>query len=416
MSDPTLDPRLGSWVPVPEGSDFPIQNLPYGVFRPSGDTPRVGVAIGEHVLDLAAAQAAGAIDELPQGIFAAPALNRFMALGRRAWRRNREQVSAVLAGDRPDGAGAWLHRQEDVAMERPVEIGDYVDFYSSLHHATNVGMMFRPDAEPLLPNWRHLPVAYHGRASSVVVSGAPVVRPSGQRSGPDGPVFGPTVRLDIEMEVGFVTGVGNPLGTSIPVGSAEDHIFGLCLVNDWSARDIQAWEYQPLGPFLGKSFATTMSPWIVALDALAPFRVAPPPQDPAPLDYLAVDGDAAFDLQLEIRLNGEMVSRPPFREMYWTAAQQLAHATVNGTNVRTGDLYASGTVSGETPDTLGCLLEMTWNGARPLSLAGGEQRTYLEDGDEVVLRGWCERDGATRIGFGECAGTVVPAYGGGGET
>jgi fumarylacetoacetase len=302
-----------------------------------------------------------------------------------------------------------------VAMELPVAIGDYVDFYSSLHHATNVGMMFRPDAEPLLPNWRHLPVAYHGRASSVVVSGAPVVRPNGQRRGADGPVFGPTERLDVEMEVGFVTGVGNPLGTSITVDGAEDHIFGVCLVNDWSARDIQAWEYQPLGPFLGKSFATTISPWIVTLDALAPFRVAPPAQDPAPLGYLSVDGDAALDLLLEIRLNGEVVSQPRFREMYWTMSQQLAHATVNGTNARTGDLYASGTVSGETPDTYGCLLEMTWNGARPLSLAGGEQRTYLEDGDEVVMRGWCERDGAARIGFGECAGTVVPAHGGGGE-
>jgi fumarylacetoacetase len=415
VSDSTLDTALRSWVPVPAGSDFPIQNLPYGVFRASGP-PRIGVAIGDHILDLATAQAAGAIAELPEGVFEASALNRFLALGRPAWRRTREQVSVLLRDDgKPDGAEKWLHRREDVAMELPVEIGDYVDFYSSLPHATNVGMMFRPDAEPLLPNWRHLPVAYHGRASSVVVSGTPIVRPNGQHRGPDGPVFGPTERLDIEMEVGFFTGVGNPLGTSIPVGAAEEHIFGLCLVNDWSARDIQAWEYQPLGPFLGKSFATTVSPWIVTMDALAPFRVAPPPQDPPPLDYLAVDGDAAVDLRLEILVNGEVISRPAYREMYWTISQQLAHVTVNGTNVRTGDLYASGTVSGETPGTLGCLLEMTWNGTKPLSLAGGEQRTYLEDGDEVVLRGWCEREGATRIGFGECTGTVVPAQAGGGE-
>ena len=415
MIDRTLDPALRSWVPIADGSDFPIQNLPYGVFR-AGGSRRLGIAIGDRVLDLAAAHAGGALGGVPGEVLDASSLNSFMALGPSAWTRTRNQISTLLAdGNQPDGAAEWLYPIAAVEMVLPIEIGDYVDFYSSLHHATNVGMMFRPDAEPLLPNWRHLPVGYHGRSSSVVVSGTPVVRPHGQRRGPDGPVFGPTERLDIELEVGFVAGVGNRLGTSIPVGDAEDHIFGLCLVNDWSARDIQAWEYQPLGPFLGKSFATTMSPWIVTLDALAPFRVAAPQQVPVPPDYLMGGGEAAVDLRLAIELNGEVISRTAFRDMYWTMSQQLAHASVNGTNVRSGDLYASGTVSGATPDTLGCLLEMTWNGTRPVTLAGGEERMYLEDGDTVILRGWCEREGAARIGFGECAGTVVPANAGGGE-
>jgi len=410
--DPTIDPALRSWVPVPDGSDFPIQNLPFGVFTAGGAT-RAGVAIGDHVLDLAAAHAAGALDRLPDGVFAASTLNGFMALGGGAWRRTREQVSAVLTETgRPPGADGWVLPRAGVEMLLPIEIGDYVDFYSSIHHATNVGMMFRPDAEPLLPNWRHLPVGYHGRSSSVVVSGTPVVRPHGQRRGPTGPVFAPTERLDLELEVGFVTGVGNPLGTAIPVTSAETHIFGMCLVNDWSARDIQAWEYQPLGPFLGKSFATTMSPWIVTLDALAPFRVPPPHQEPPPLAYLAPTGDSAIDLRLEVELNGQVISRPRFGDMYWTPAQQLAHATANGANARSGDLYASGTVSGATPDTLGCLLELTWNGNHSIDAGRGELRTFLEDGDTVVLRGWCERDGAVRIGLGECAGTVLPARGG----
>jgi fumarylacetoacetase len=297
-------------------------------------------------------------------------------------------------------------------MILPIDIGDYVDFYSSIEHATNVGRMFRPDDPPLLPNWRHLPVGYHGRASSILVSGAPVVRPHGQRRGAAGPTFGPSQRLDIELEVGFLTGAANRLGTPLPIGQAEDHIFGICLINDWSARDIQAWEYQPLGPYLGKSFATTMSPWVVTLDALAPYRVAAPYQDPAPLPYLVSDSNAALDLNLEIKLNGDVISRTSFRNMYWTMAQQLAHAASNGTNIRAGDLYGSGTVSGPSRGSLGSLLELSWNATIDIELSDGSTRTFLEDGDTVVLRGWCQAEGYARIGFGECAGTVLPAVGG----
>ncbi len=404
---------LTSWVPVPDGSDFPIQNLPYGVFRTGKASPHVGVAIGDHVLDLADTQAGGGLDgiDIPGGLFAGSSLNAFMALGPDVWAGVRRRIVELLREGSRDRVAAekWIVPQEDVEMLRPIDVGDYVDFYSSLHHASNIGRMFRPDAEPLLPNWRHMPIAYHGRASTVVVSGTPVRRPLGQRRGPEGPTFGPSLRLDIELEVGFVTGVGTELGATIPVGGAEDHIFGMCLVNDWSARDIQAWEYQPLGPFLGKSFATTVSPWIVTMEALRPFRVAPPVQDPPPLPYLATTGPTALALDLEIELNGEIVARTAFRDMYWTMSQQLAHAAVNGTAIRPGDLYASGTVSGPTLDSCGSLIEMTWNGTKPLTLADGRQRTFLEDGDRVVLRGRCAAEGAVPIGFGECAGTIVPA-------
>nr|MBA2338017.1 fumarylacetoacetase [Acidimicrobiia bacterium] len=304
----------------------------------------------------------------------------------------------------------------DAAMGRPVDITDYVDFYSSIHHATNVGLMFRPDEPPLMPNWRHLPVAYHGRSSTIVVSGTPVVRPVGQLPGEGGPRFGPSQKLDFELEVGFVAGVANAMGSRISVADAEGHIFGMCLVNDWSARDIQAWEYRPLGPFLAKSFATTMSPWLVTLDALAPFRVNAPPQHPPPPPYLAggegADGErAAVDIALSVELNGEVITRPRFATMYWTMRQQLAHATVNGAAVTPGDLFASGTVSGAGPDELGCLLELTWNGTRPLEI-GGRRLTFLADGDTVVIRGRAAAAGATSIGFGPCAGTVVPAVDG----
>jgi fumarylacetoacetase len=412
MTDPTVDPGLTSWVPVPAGSDFPIQNLPFGVFSTSGSARRVGVAIGDQVVDLAAAHTAGAFDavDIPEGVFASATLNPFLELGRETWRAVRSRVSEVLTagGELREQAAAWLVPAGDVALHLPLAIGDYVDFYSSLHHATNVGRMFRPDDPPLLPNWRHLPIGYHGRSSSVVVSGTPIVRPHGQRPGPDGPTYGPSRRLDIELEVGFVVGTGNRLGTQIPIGSAEDHIFGMCLVNDWSARDLQAWEYRPLGPFLGKSFATSISPWIVTLDALAPFRVPAPAQDPAPLPYLSPAGSSVA-LDLTVELNGDVVAQVGFAGMYWTMAQQLAHVTVNGTNTRPGDLYASGTVSGPTPDSLGSLLEVSWNGSRPIRLSSGEERTFLEDGDRVVLRGRCEADGAVPIGFGECAGTVMVA-------
>ncbi len=413
MTDATVMPSLLSGVDVPAGSDFPIQNLPYGVFSQAGKEPRIGVAIGDEILDLAAAHEDGGFSgvDLPEGVFAQRVLNPFMELGPERWRATRARVSAILAegSEYQERTTRWLVAQADAALHLPIAVADYVDFYSSLHHATNLGKMFRPDSEPLLPNWRHIPIGYHGRASTVVVSGTPVTRPNGQRRGVDGPTFGPSERLDIELEVGFITGVGTELGAAIPVRGAEEHIFGVCLVNDWSARDIQAWEYQPLGPFLGKSFATTISPWIVTLDALRPFRIVPPRQQPAPLDYLATNGSTGLALDLEIELNGEIVSRVPFHDMYWTMSQQLAHASSNGTTIRTGDLYASGTVSGATPDALGSLIEMSWNGARPVQLSSGDERSFLEDGDTVVLRGRCHMDGAVSIGFGECAGTILPA-------
>jgi fumarylacetoacetase len=298
-------------------------------------------------------------------------------------------------------------------MRMPIEVGDYVDFYSSEQHATNVGRMFRPDGDPLLENWRHMPVGYHGRAGTVVSSGTPIKRPAGQQRSPDSPTFGPTEKLDIEVEVGFVTGAGPGLGVSIDVEDAEHHIFGICLVNDWTARDIQAWEYVPLGPFLGKSFATTISPWIIPLEALAPFRLPLPAQEPAPLPYLSMDHRIGFDLDLTVDLTpadsdtSYQIASTSFMNMYWSMAQQLAHATVNGATIRPGDLFASGTVSGPTRAEFGSLLEITWNGTQPIEFANGETRSFLEDGDTVMIRGRCTAQGAVSIGFGKCDGTVV---------
>ncbi len=413
-NDPTLDPALASWVPVPDGSDFPIQNLPYGVFTRPGIMPHLGVAIGDHVLDVAALQASGKLEGIgvPARAVFTHSLNALMSLDPQMLTELRQRLSELLRSDGelagPEGE-RYLLPADEVTMLLPVEIGDYVDFYSSIHHASNVGRMFRPDAEPLLPNWRHLPVGYHGRSGTVVVSGTPITRPIGQRRGADGPTFGPSEKLDFELEVGFLTGQSVAPGRPLPVGGAERHIFGMCLVNDWSARDIQAWEYVPLGPFLGKSFATTMSPWVVTMAALAPFRISPPVQEPEPFPYLRTTGDTAVDLRLEVDIDDTTVTRVGFSDMYWTMAQQLAHATVNGAGSRTGDLFASGTVSGPEPGTLGSLLEATWNGQRPFTLDDGSMRTFLADGDTVTLRGWCEADGATRIGFGECTGAVQPA-------
>ena len=381
---------------------FSIENLPYGVFSTAGTAPRVGVAFGDHILDLAA------IDSLdvPDGTFAEPSLNEFIALGQGAWGAVREQITETVSK-----SGDALVPQTDATMHLPIEVGDFVDFYSSIHHATNVGRLFRPDDEPLLPNWRHLPVGYHGRAGTVVVSGTDIRRPSGQRRSKDGPKFGPSTALDFELEVGFITGNANTLGEPVGIDQAEGNIFGMCLINDWSARDLQAWEYQPLGPFLGKSFATSISPWIVPLDALLPYRVEPPLQDPEVLPYLRSSGPTALDLHLEVEIipeggvSGTVVTRTGFADMYWTIAQQLAHATVNGATARAGDLFASGTVSGPEPGSLGSLLEVTKNGTEPITLEDGSERTYLRDGDTVVIRGWCG-DGPT-IGFGKCVGTVV---------
>jgi fumarylacetoacetase len=361
--------------------------------------PRAGFATGDQILDLTALDGL----DVPDGTFAGPTLNPFIGLGREAWTAVRSTVTEVLA----EGS-ASLVPQAEATMHLPIAVGDFVDFYSSIHHATNVGRLFRPDAEPLLPNWRHLPVGYHGRSGTVMVSGTDIIRPAGQRRGVDGgpPVFGPSVALDFELEVGFVTGNANAPGQPIPIDEAEDHIFGMCLINDWSARDIQGWEYQPLGPFLGKSFATTMSPWIVPMDALTPFRVDPPPQHPEVLPYLQTEGPTALDLQLEVAINGTTVTRTGFADMYWTVAQQLAHATVNGATARAGDLFASGTVSGPAAGTLGCLLEITRNGAEPITLEDGSERRFLENGDTVVITGWCG-SGDAAIGFGECVGRVV---------
>lgn len=422
----TTDPGLESWVPVARESDFPIQNLPFGVFERAG-TPRIGVAIGEQILDCAAVAGAGFLDDCCEAeLLQARRLNPLLAAGPTVWKALRERLSQLLraGGDgrvRDAGGENFLVSRASVAMQVPMEIGDYVDFYSSIEHATNLGRLFRPNAEALLPNWRWIPVGYHGRSSTIVIDGTPVRRPRGQRKPPDAaaPEFGPSRRLDIELEMGFVVGPGNELGTPILVDDAQKHIFGLVLVNDWSARDIQAWEYQPLGPFLGKSFATTISPWIVTLDALAPFRVEGPRQDPAPLEYLRVATpwayaiDLAVDLQTarmrESGVQPKTIARTSFRDMYWNVAQQLAHATINGAVTRPGDLFASGTISGASPDTQGSLIELSWNGTRPIELPNGEKRSFLEDGDEIRLRGWCDRPGARRIGFGAARGRIEPA-------
>jgi fumarylacetoacetase len=425
--DPTTDPALRSWLPVPPESHFPIQNLPYGVFRPRpGELPRVGVAIGDHVLDLAAVEAAGLLDTPAlrgRAVFGQPALNDFMALGRPAWREARATVSRLLRHDEPalrdnaDLRASALVRMSDVVMLLPADIGDYTDFYSSREHATNVGVMVRGPDNALQPNWLHLPVAYHGRASSVVVSGTDVRRPKGQTKsdGAPAPTFGPTRSLDFELEMGFFVGPGNPLGQPIPVGQAPDHIFAMVLVNDWSARDVQRWEYVPLGPFLAKNFATTISPWVVTLDALAPFRTAGPKQEPTPLPYLRGPGDWAFDIQLEVLLQTATMDRPHIlcrsnaKYLYWNVCQQLAHHAVNGCNLRPGDLLASGTISGPTPDSYGSLLELAWKGTKPIELPDGERRVFLQDGDRLTLTGWCQGNGY-RVGFGEATGCVLPAF------
>ncbi|MGZ4593872.1 MAG: fumarylacetoacetase [Actinomycetes bacterium] len=401
---------MTSWVDVPEDSPFPVQNLPYGVFSHGGEAPRVGVALGNHVIDLAPLAGAAGLDG--GHVFQSPSLNPFLALGRPAWGAVRSWLSELLAhpGERGLVEGHLLPRA-DVAMHLPFEVADYVDFYSSLHHAENVGRIFRPDSEPLTPNWKHLPIGYHGRAGTVVVSGTDVVRPSGQRKRPTdaAPSYGPSARLDIEAEVGFVVGTPSRAGRPVPTGAFRDHVFGVCLVNDWSARDIQAWEYVPLGPFLGKSFATSVSAWVVPLDALDAARVQPPPQDPEVLPYLRDEEPWGLDLSLEVRWNGTLVSRPPFAGMYWTPAQQLAHLTANGASLRTGDLYASGTVSGPERGQRGSFLELAWNGEQPVTLDDGSTRTFLEDGDEVTITAWAPGAGGARIGFGEVVGRVVPA-------
>ncbi|MFI6823562.1 fumarylacetoacetase [Micromonospora sp. NPDC050187] len=396
-----------SWVTGAEGSPYGVTNLPYGVFRHGGREPRIGVRVADLVLDLAGAEEAGLV--LAAGAFGRPTLNDFMALGRPQWTAVRQRLVELLTDPQHQPAvEPLLVPLAEVELALPFEVADYVDFYSSEHHASNVGQIFRPGQPPLLPNWKHLPVGYHGRAGTVVVSGTPVVRPCGQRASADGPVFGPSVRLDIEAEVGFVVGVGSPLGHRVPVDDLADHVFGVVLVNDWSARDIQAWEYQPLGPFLGKSFATSVSAWVTPLDALADAFVPAPEQDPAVLDYLRDVPHRGLDLRLAVEWNGERVSEPPFAGMYWTPAQQLAHLTVNGASLRTGDLYASGTVSGPERGQAGSFLELTWGGTEPVRVGDGT-RTFLEDGDTVTVTATAPGPDGTVIALGEVTGTILPA-------
>ncbi|WFF01847.1 fumarylacetoacetase [Micromonospora sp. WMMD964] len=396
-----------TWVTGAEGSPYGVTNLPYGVFRTDGGQPRIGVRIGSWVFDLAAAEAADLV--LAAGALCRPTLNDFMALGRPQWTATRQRIIELLTDPAHRAAvEPLLVPLADVELLLPIEVADYVDFYSSEHHASNVGQIFRPGQPPLLPNWKHLPIGYHGRAGTVVVSGTPVIRPTGQRPSPDGPVTGPSVRLDIEAEVGFVVGVPSPLGQRVAVDDFADHVFGVVLVNDWSARDIQAWEYQPLGPFLGKSFATSVSAWVTPLDALGGAFVPAPDQDPPVVDYLRDVPHLGLDLRLVVEWNGEPVSEPPFATMYWTPAQQLAHLTVNGASLRTGDLYASGTVSGPDRSQVGSFLELTWGGAEPVKV-GDETRTFLADGDTVTITATAPGPDGTTIALGEVTGTVRPA-------
>jgi fumarylacetoacetase len=422
----TNDPALRSFVPVAPESHFPIQNLPYGVFRRrAGGPATICVAIGEFVVDLALLEEQNLLS-VPalrgRKVFSESTLNAFMAAGRNAWSEARATISRLLQYDEPTLRDNTPLRERalvpmaDVEMLLPAEIGDYTDFYSSREHAHNVGTMLRGPDKALMPNWLHLPVAYHARASSVVVSGTNLRRPKGQTKADDAdaPTFGPSRNVDFELEMGFFIGPGNSLGDPIPIARAEEQIFGLVLVNDWSARDIQKWEYVPLGPFLAKNFGTSISPWVVPLEALEPFRVSGPTQDPKPLPYLHSAAPGSFDIHLEVTIQTAKMDRQQricasnFKHMYWSMTQQLAHHTVNGCNLRPGDLLASGTISGPTPDSYGSLLELAWKGTKPLVLPNGETRTFIQDGDRITMTAWCEGNGY-RIGFGEVTGKILPA-------
>ncbi len=411
--------QLTTWVDIPQDSDFTIHNLPYGIFSTATLHPRAGVAIGEQIIDLYGLAKLGLLDDLniDSSVFAENNLNTFIALGKFTTKAVRKRIQAMLCDDNsplkvyPE---VWV-KQENATMHLPVAIGDYTDFYSSIEHATNVGMMFRDPANALLPNWKHLPVGYHGRASSIIPSGQDIHRPKGQvmPKDADTPVYQASARVDFELEMGFIIGKENPLGHPISTADAEDYIFGLVLFNDWSARDIQKWEYVPLGPFLGKSFASSFSPWIIPLEALNAFRVAGPTQDPAVLPYLDYEGKQNYDIALEVAIvpeNGEetTVSRSNFKYMYWNMQQQLAHHTVNGCNVRVGDLMASGTISGKDESSYGSMLELAWAGTKPLALKDGSTHVFLQDGDTVIMRGRAENEDI-RIGFGEVRTKILPS-------
>ncbi|XP_019359642.1 PREDICTED: fumarylacetoacetase [Gavialis gangeticus] len=414
-----------SFIQVEQNSDFPLQNLPYGIFS-TRDKPRhrIGVAIGDQILDLSAVKHlfTGPVLSKHQNVFDQPTLNDFMGLGHEAWKEARAFLQKLLSAREPTlRDDSELRKrafvpQASAIMHLPAEIGDYTDFYSSLHHAMNVGIMFRGKENALNPNWLHLPVGYHGRASSVVASGTPIHRPLGQTRPDDAkpPVFGACKRLDLELEMAFFVGPGNKLGEPIPIATADDHIFGVVLMNDWSARDIQKWEYVPLGPFLSKSFGTTISPWVVTMEALMPFVLPNPTQDPKPLPYLCDEEPYTFDINLFVAIKGEGMSKPSticksnFKHMYWTMKQQLAHHSHNGCNLKPGDLLASGTISGPDPESFGSMLELSWNGTKEIDLGNGHSRKFLQDGDEVVVTGYCQGNGY-RVGFGQCSGKVLPA-------
>jgi fumarylacetoacetase len=426
--DPSNNPALRSFLPVAADSHFPIQNLPYGVFRRRGYAhPRIGVAIGDWVLDLSVLESENLLPgpALQARPFRGTTLNAFMAMGKSAWGEVRARISQLLRADESelrDNPGLReraLVPMADVEMQLPAAIGNYTDFYSSREHATNVGSMFRGPDKALMPNWLHLPVAYHGRASSVVISGTDLHRPCGQIKPEDAPApfFTASRAVDFELEVGLLVGTGNALGKPIPIAAAANHVFGLVLVNDWSARDIQQWEYVPLGPFLAKNFGTTISPWVVTLDALEPFRVPGPAQDPPPLPYLHSPGNWGLDIHLEVWLRTVAMDAPcrisatNFKYLYWDLCQQIAHHTVNGCNLQPGDLLASGTISGPTPDSLGSMLELAWRGQRPLALPNSEKRSFIQDNDRITMTGWCQGSGY-RVGFGEASGRILPAIGG----
>jgi len=417
------NPKLESWVDIPEGSDFPIQNLPFGVFKTDQFSPRVGVAIGDKVLDLKALSTLGYLENLPFSTetFASETLNDMMSHGKLAVRELRNRISKLLNknfGDLRDHethAKQVLFEQSEVEMLMPVKVGDYTDFYSSEQHAYNVGCMFRDPNNALLPNWKHIPVGYHGRASSIILSGKDIRRPNGQQmpDGADAPVFGPCRLLDFELEMAFVTFDGKPLGDHISTEEADDYIFGMVLFNDWSARDIQKWEYVPLGPFLAKNFASSISPWIVTLDALEPYRTAGPVQEPKVLPYLEYSGNKHIDIQLQVGIEPEgqeetIVGNSNYKHMYWNMNQQLAHHTVNGCDINAGDMMASGTISGPEEGKYGSMLEISWRGTKPVAMKGGGERKFIQDHDSVIMRGWCD-NGEKRIGFGEVRTKVLPA-------
>lgn len=417
------DPKRKSWVEVPENSDFPIQNLPFGVYSISGSEPRACVAIGEHIADLYELAERGYLDaSFSSHLFAQATLNAMMAEGKMGMRKLRNDLAELFDSeneklrDNENDRKAVLKKQSEVRMHLPVEIGDYTDFYSSIEHATNVGTMFRDPDNALLPNWKHIPVGYHGRSSSIIISGDPITRPQGQTKPKEDepPTFGPTKLLDFELEMAFVTFDGKPLGERISTAEADDYIFGMFLFNDWSARDIQKWEYVPLGPFLAKNFASSVSPWIVTLDALEPFRVPGPKQEPKVLPYLEYEGEKNIDIKLEVSIQPDghnestKVCNSNYKYMYWNMNQQLAHHTVNGCNVRSGDVMASGTISGKDPSAYGSMLEITWRGTKPVKLSDGSERKFINDGDTVTMKGHAEKDGV-RVGFGEVSTKVLPA-------